>query len=173
MMRAIRGILCFLALWLAAGCGFQLRGAYSLPFESICVLSGDNVITAGLRRQIQASGGTRIVDKPEDAQATFLPAGESRDAIIVSFSGSGRVREKRLRYRYAYRIVDAKGRDLVPQSYVELSRDVTYADSATLAKTQEEELLWRDMENDLVQQLMRRLVAARPKPPEQDHAAPR
>jgi LPS-assembly lipoprotein len=171
MKRAVYGILCCLALWLSAGCGFQLRGAYSLPFESLCVASRDNVITAGLRRQIQASGGTRIVDRPEDAQATFLPAGEWRDAIIVSFSGSGRVREKRLRYRYAYRIVDAKGRDLVPQSYVELSRDVTYADSATLAKTQEEELLWRDMESDLVQQLMRRLVAARPRPSEEDHAA--
>jgi LPS-assembly lipoprotein len=46
-----------------------------------------------------------------------------------------------------------------------LSRDVSYADSATLAKTQEEDLLWRNMENDLVQQLMRRLVMARPTPP--------
>ena len=100
-----------------------------------------------------------------EAQATFLPAGENRDSVIVSFSSSGRVREKRLRYRYAYRIVDAKGHDLVPQGYVELTRDVTYSDSATLAKTQEEDLLWRDMENDLVQQLMRRLATAKPKPP--------
>ena len=66
---------------------------------------------------------------------------------------------------YSYRIVDAKGRDLVPQGYVELNRDVSYADSASLAKTQEEDLLWRDMENDLVQQLMRRLVTAKPRPP--------
>jgi LPS-assembly lipoprotein len=173
MIRAACGVLCAFALWALPGCGFQLRGAYSLPYESICLMPRDNVITAGLKRQIQASGGTRVVDTPQEAQATFLPTGEWRDAIIVSLSGSGRVREKRLRYRYAYRIVDAQGRDLVPQSYVELSRDVSYADDATLAKTQEEELLWRDMENDLVQQLMRRLVAAKPRPPEQDHAAPR
>jgi LPS-assembly lipoprotein len=168
MIRMIRGILCIFALWALSGCGFQLRGAYSLPYESIYLASGDSVVGAGLKRQIQASGGTRIADRTEDAQATFLPAGEWRDAIIVSLSGSGRVREKRLRYRYAYRIVDAKGRDLVPKSYVELSRDVTYADSETLAKTQEEELLWRDMENDIIQQLMRRLVTARPKPPTED-----
>jgi LPS-assembly lipoprotein len=163
MIRLSRGFLCVLVLWLS-GCGFQLRGAYSLPYESIFVASGDGVVGAGLKRLIRASGGTRVADTAEDAEASFLPAGEWRDSIIASLSGSGRVREKRLRFRYAYRIVDAKGRDLVPQSYVELFRDVSYADSATLAKTQEEELLWRDMENDLVQQLMRRL-AARPKPP--------
>ncbi len=50
----------------------------------------------------------------------------------------------------------------MPQGRVELTRDVTYADSATLAKTQEEDLLWRDMENDLIQQLMRRLSSAKP-----------
>jgi len=33
-----------------------------------------------------------------------------------------------------------------------------------LAKTQEEDLLWRDMENDLVQQLLRRLATVKPKP---------
>ena len=111
------------------------------------------------------AGGTRLAEKAEEAQVIFLPAGELRDSVILSLSGSGRVREKRLRYRYTYRIVDGKGRDLVPLSYVELNRDISFADSVTLAKTQEEDLLWRDMENDLVQQLMRRLVTAKPVAP--------
>ncbi len=122
------------------------------------------MIAAGLKRQIRASG-TRVAESRGDATVAFLPAGELRDTVILSLSSGGRVREKRLRYRYAYRIVDVKGRDLVPQGYVELTRDVAYADSVTLAKTQEEDLLWRDMENDLVQQLMRRLVTAKPRPP--------
>jgi len=164
MIRAIRDVLLVIVILVLSGCGFQLRGAYSLPYESIYIASVDNVIGAGLKRQIRASG-TRITETKDDAQVTFLPAGEYRDAVILSLSSAGRVREKRLRYRFAYRIVDGKGRDLVPQGYVELTRDISYADSATLAKTQEEELLWRDMENDLVQQLMRRLVTAKPRPP--------
>ena len=163
--RVLRSIFLALALTVLSGCGFQLRGAYSLPYESIFLATGDSVIGAGLKRQIRASGGTRLAEKAEEAQVIFLPAGELRDSVILSLSGSGRVREKRLRYRYTYRIVDGKGRDLVPQGYVELTRDVTYADSASLAKTQEEDLLWRDMETDLVQQLMRRLVTAKPRPP--------
>ena len=164
-IHVIRGVLLAAAFLVLAGCGFQLRGSYALPYESIYLATGESsVIGAGLKRMIRASGGTRIADAAADAQVTFVPTGEYRDTITLSYSSSGRVREKRLRYRYAYRITDNKGRDLVPQNYVELNRDVTYADSATLAKTQEEDLLWRDMENDLVQQLMRRLVTAKPKP---------
>ncbi len=165
MIRAIRHFSLAMAVLVLSGCGFQLRGAYSLPYESIYLATGDSVIGAGLKRQIRASGGTRIAENATDAQVAFQPVGEFRDAVILSLSSAGRVREKRLRYRYAYRIVDTKGRDLVPQSYVELNRDISYSDSATLAKTQEEDLLWRDMENDLVQQLMRRLVTAKPRPP--------
>lgn len=148
------------------GCGYQLRGSYTLPYESIYLAIGDaSVVGAGLKRAIRASGSTRIADNAKDAQATFLPTTEAKEPIILSLSSSGRVREKRLRYRYGYRIVDSQGRDLVLPGMVELNRDLTYADSDVLAKTQEEDLLWRDMENDLVQQLMRRLAAVKPSPP--------
>ncbi len=148
-----------------AGCGFQLRGAYTLPYESLYLaVAESSVVGAGLKRAIRSTG-TRLADTPKDAQATFQPTAEAREPVILSLSSAGRVREKRLRYRYAYRVIDNKGRDLVLPGVIELNRDLTYADSAVLAKTQEEELLWRDMEGDLVQQLMRRLAATKPVPP--------
>ena len=164
MRVLLHSVVVVLALALTA-CGFQLRGSYSLPYESIYIGVADvSVIGAGLKRQIRASG-TRLADSAKDAQATFWQTAEAKEPIILSLSGSGRVREKRLRYRYGYRIVDDKGRDLVAPGVIELNRDVTYADSDVLAKTQEEELLWRDMENDLVQQLMRRLSMTKPSTP--------
>ena len=168
-MRRIR--LCFLAVLMAlvAGCGFQLRGAYSLPYESIYIAGADYaLVVASLKRAIRSAGSTRLTETAAEAQATFLPTAEAKEPIILSLSGSGRVREKRLRYRYGYRIVDPKGRDLVLPGMIELTRDLSYADSDVLAKTQEEDLLWRDMENDLVQQLMRRLAAAKPQPPAEE-----
>lgn len=153
---------------LLTACGFQLRGAYNLPYESLFISLPDaSVIGAGLKRQIRAGGGTRLVDTMEEAQGTFLQVAELRERQILSLSSSGRVREVRLRFRYAYRVVDAKGRELVPTTGVELTRDITYDDSAVLAKEQEEQLLWRDMENDLVQQLLRRLAAVKPTPPKE------
>jgi LPS-assembly lipoprotein len=167
MRSSLRLMLFSLAAALIAGCGFQLRGSYDLPYESLYLAMPDySLVGAGLKRAIRASGSTRLADTPVDAQASFQPTGESRLPIILSLSSSGRVREKRLTYRFGYRIVDNKGQDLVLPVTVEISRDITYADSDVLAKTQEEDLLWRDMEKDLVQQLMRRLAAVKPVTPE-------
>jgi LPS-assembly lipoprotein len=76
------------------------------------------------------------------------------------------VREFQLRYRVGFRVHDGKGAEYVPQSVIQLTRDVTFNDAEILAKEQEEQLLFRDMQTDMVQQIMRRLAAAkRPKPP--------
>ncbi|HEX5803511.1 MAG TPA: LPS assembly lipoprotein LptE [Azospira sp.] len=148
---------------LLSACGFQLRGAYVLPYESLYIgLPDTSVIGAGLKRQIVAGGGTRLTETREEAQGMLIQTADLRERQILSLSTAGRVREVRLRYRFAYRIVDAKGRDLVPTTGIELIRDLTYDDSAVLAKEQEEVILWRDMENDLVQQLLRRLATVKP-----------
>jgi LPS-assembly lipoprotein len=164
-MRALLPVLA-LSLTLLAGCGFQLRGAYALPYDSLFLAMPDySELGAGLKRAIRASGSTQIAVRPEEAQASFVPTLDAREKDILSLSGTGRVREIRLRYRYAYRVVDVQGRDLIPPGQIELTRDMTYDDSNVLSKEQEENLLWRDMQNDMVQQLMRRLTAVKPAPP--------
>ena len=74
--------------------------------------------------------------------------------------------EYRLQLDYAFRIVNAKGQELVGVNEVILSRDISYSDSNVLAKDLEEGLLWRDMNNDLVNQIVRRLSLIKPKNPD-------
>jgi LPS-assembly lipoprotein len=50
----------------------------------------------------------------------------------------------------------------LPTSEILLTRDMAYNDAQVLAKENEEALLYRDMQTDMVQQIMRRLAAARP-----------
>jgi LPS-assembly lipoprotein len=53
----------------------------------------------------------------------------------------------------------------VAQNTLELTRDVSFNDADVLAKESEEQLLYRDMQTDMVQQIMRRLAAAqKPQP---------
>ena len=49
----------------------------------------------------------------------------------------------------------------MPLTSITLTRDITFADTDVLAKESEEQLLFRDMQSDMVQQIMRRLAAAR------------
>lgn len=156
----------FLVALLLAGCGFQLRGTAEVPFQTIHVAGATGGIALDLKRQIQAGTSAKVLDAPAGADAILLFTHETRQKEILSLTGTGRVREFRLNYRVGFRVHDGKGNEYVPASSLLLSRDITFNDSEVLAKETEEELLFRDMQRDMVQQIMRRLAAARkPAPP--------
>ena len=158
---------CALAALLVAltACGFQLRGSAAVPFQTLYIPNAKTGIALDLKRNIEAGTNAKVVDDPKAADAILELSGESREKIILSLTGTGRVREFRLRYRVNYRVHDGKGAEYVPPSLVQLTRDVTYNDADILAKEAEEQLLFRDMQSDMVQQVLRRLASAeRPKP---------
>ncbi len=150
-----------LAALVLAGCGFQLRGTADLPFETIYVPNATAGVALDLKRNLQVGTRARVVDDPKEAQAILQFTEEAREKEILSLTGGGRVREFQLRYRVGFRVHDGKGREFVPPSTIRLTREVTFNDSAVLAKETEEQLLYRDMQADMVQQIMRRLANAK------------
>ncbi len=145
---------------LIAGCGFQLRGQAALPFESLYVL-GSSPFAQDVVRAVRAGSQTRVTTNPKDAQFTLQILSELRERSILSLSSGGRVRELQLRYRVTYRLYDQNNKEYIPAGEILLKRDLTYNDTDVIAKEQEEGLLYRDMQNDAVQQLVRRLQATR------------
>ncbi len=152
-----------LALCLAAtACGFHLRGPQPLPFDSIYLgISPYSDMGADLRRQIRVNGRTEIVDKPTNAQVQLQVISDTREKIILSLDTDGKVREYELRQRFAFKVVDAKGREVIPATEINTKREVTFNDGQLLAKEQEEGQLYRDMQIDVVRRLMSRLASAR------------
>jgi LPS-assembly lipoprotein len=147
---------------LIAGCGFHLRGQAELPFETLYV-PGTSALSVELRRNVVAGSKTKLVDSPKSAQAVLGFTTEVRDKLILSFTSAGKVNEYRLRYRVGFRVTDPNGAQVfLPTTEILLTRDMTYNDAQVLAKQEEENLLYRDMQTDMVQQIMRRLGAARP-----------
>ncbi len=144
-----------------SGCGFQLRGTANLPYDTLHVAAPNSSAVANeIRRSITAGSKTRIIDNPKEAAATLHLVTETREKIILSLSGGGRVREFQLRYRMTYRLTDKDNRDLRPMTQIQLHRDLSYNDADTLSKESEEALLYRDMQSDAVSQLLRQLQAA-------------
>ena len=146
---------------LLAACGFHLRGQAQLPFETLYI-PGGNPLVVELKRNVGVASKTRIVGSPGDAQAVLGFTKELREKIILSFNNAGRVSEYQLRYRVGFRVTDPKGAQVyLPTSEILLTRDVSYNDAQVLSKETEEALLYRDMQSDMVQQIIRRLVAAK------------
>ncbi len=143
-----------------AGCGFHLRGQATLPFESLHV-TGSSQFASQVARAVRAGSQTRVTTNPKDAQVTLQILGELRERSILSLSSGGRVRELQLRYRVLYRLFDQSNKEYIPASEILLKRDLSYNDTDVIAKEQEEALLYRDMQNDAVQQLVRRLQGTR------------
>lgn len=150
---------------LLAGCGFRLRGTADVPFETIHVPGATAGIALDLKRNIESGTRARVVDDPKAAQALLQVTEEARSREILSLTSAGRVREFQLRYRVGFRVHDGKGGEFVPVSVIQLTRDMTYSDAEILAKEQEEQLLFRDMRTDMVQQILRRLASAKPPAP--------
>ena len=155
-----RVALLVLALALAS-CGFRLRGTADVPFQALYVPNSDSGIALDLKRNVQAGTQAKVVDDAKQADAILVFGEEQREKNILSLTSAGRVREFQLRYRVSFRVHDGKGGEYVPQTAIQLTRDITFNDTDVLAKEAEEQLLFRDMQTDMVQQIMRRLAASR------------
>jgi LPS-assembly lipoprotein len=143
---------------LAGGCGFHLRGSVSLPFKTLFLnINESSSFGAELRRNVRSASDVTLVDAPEKAEAIFDLLAETREKEILSVNSAGRAREYTLHYRVRYRIHDGHGRDFVPSSEISLKRDVSFNEDALLAKESEENTLYKDMQTDMVQQILRRL----------------
>jgi LPS-assembly lipoprotein len=77
----------------------------------------------------------------------------------VGQTAVGQVRELQLRTRFRFRLRTLSGRQLLDDTELLLERDISFTETAVLAKDAEEALLFRNMQADIVQQVMRRLAA--------------
>jgi LPS-assembly lipoprotein len=160
--RLVPACLLAAAVLLAGGCGFHLRGAANIPFETMALSGAENTpFSVELKRNILANRTVRVLDDPKQAQGILQITGITQERRILSLSGAGRVREFQLIYRVTFRVHDGKGREFMPTNEVVLRRDITYDDSQVLAKEQEEILLVKDMQTDAVQQVLRRLATVK------------
>ena len=187
-MRAAKLSVILLLAGLLAACGFKLRGstdlpAHKLPFATIALtLAPTSEVYAQLKRNIEASSaGTRVVDAGE-AEAILAVLGDTSQKKILSLNTSGRVREFQLVRTFSFKVQANKPSaapapqvkytdapvvaptEYIAPSTIVLHRDVTYSDDLVLSKQAEEALLWRDIQSDLVRQLMRRLATAKLQP---------
>ena len=169
---------------LLAGCGFQLRQAPDFAFDSLVMnASPSSPLAAELSRSLASNGRVKVLPAsaiaatPAAAAAAAAAAAsgpapaatanqvifdlpqELREKIVVGLNSSGQVREFQLRSRIRFRLRTPQGKELIPETELLQQRDITFNEAAVLAKEAEESLLYRDMQTDLVQQLMRRLAA--------------
>ncbi|MBP6007510.1 MAG: hypothetical protein KA740_07405 [Rhodoferax sp.] len=144
-----------------AGCGFKLRGSQTFAFKTIAIMPvPGGAVAQQLRRSFGSDVQVLAADAPlAQAQLVLDVGNEQRDKVVVGVNSSGQVREFQLRLRVTLQLRNAQGKELIDGAEILQQRDMSYNETAALAKEAEEVLVFRDMQTDIVQQILRRLAA--------------
>ncbi|HXA47339.1 MAG TPA: LPS assembly lipoprotein LptE, partial [Burkholderiaceae bacterium] len=113
---------------------------------------------------IRGVGSTELVDDAKAAEAIFEVVIPEKQEKIVLATNAGQAVEYRLNYTFAFRVHDNKGQELLSTTTFVLHRDVSFSPAQALAAISQDQMLFKDMQSDLTQQILRRLSAIKPAP---------
>lgn len=154
-----------LAGLLLSGCGFALRQPLNYAFRTVyLVVPAGSTLRPALTRALEFNANVRVLPESGDLQAADVVleiASEGREKVVAGLNAAGQVREFQLRLRLRFRLRTPGGLELIPMTELQLEREIGFAETAALAKEEEEALLYRDMRQDMLQQVLRRLAAVR------------
>jgi LPS-assembly lipoprotein len=151
-----------------SACGFKLRGPQTFAFASLRMAGSEGTpVAVALRRALEVSGvpvfvsSTPTSPEGDTGQVVLTVLADQRERVVVGQTAVGQVRELQLRTRFRFRLRTLSERQLLGDTELLLERDISFTETAALAKEAEEALLFRDMQADIVQQVMRRLAAVK------------
>ncbi|MDX1610604.1 MAG: LPS assembly lipoprotein LptE [Halofilum sp. (in: g-proteobacteria)] len=150
-----------------AGCGFQLRGQFSIPVAlqpvHIEAVGGSDV--ARELRDLLRNSKVRIADQRADAASEIQILEERRERRVLTISAaSAEVDEFELRYTTTWLLRDTgeQRRPLTRLETIEGLRDYTFDRTAVLATQSEEAALVEDLQQDAALRILYRLQAWQP-----------
>ena len=147
-------------------CGFELRKAPNFAFKTLfSPIAESSTLGTELKRSLESNGNVRVISdvrQIDQADAILDVLIDRREKTVVGLNASGQVREFKLRIRFSFKLRTPGGKELIGPTEILQQRDISFNESAVLAKETEEGLLYREMQSDIVQQIMRRLAAVTP-----------
>ena len=146
-----------------ASCGFALRSSQKFPFKSMYTGPiAASPLLIELSRQVAGTGGVEVIidqRQVERADVIFELLQEQREKVVAGRTSSGSVREYLLRTNLRFRLRTREGKELIPETLLVATTDISYNETLALSKDQEEQMLYRNMGSDLVGQIVRRMAA--------------
>jgi LPS-assembly lipoprotein len=158
MWSSRRGLLLASAAALA-GCGFELRRPARVSFRSIALtgFATRSPLAEELRRTLLQQ--VQVLESVEKAEVVLQALDDVREKSVVASTAAAQVRELQLRLKFNFRVRTPGGRELIPLAELLVSRDLSYSETQALAKEHEETELYREMQSDVVAQVLRRLAS--------------
>lgn len=148
------------ALSALGGCGFELRQPVALNIERLALVgfAPHSPMAAAIRRALPAQ--VQVLPRAAGAQRVLRALDDRFERTVAASTAYGEVREFRLRVSLRFQLLDGRGQVLIDDTLLEQERDMSYTETAALAKEVEQRGLVEDMRDDMARQLMRMLATA-------------
>ncbi|NLP31788.1 MAG: hypothetical protein GX353_01385 [Oligella ureolytica] len=142
-------------------CGFKLRGATPLPFNSLYTnINSQSPFGAQIIRGIRAnSPNTRIVDEASEAEVRLVQIYNRRTRKEMSLNIDGKVEEYELGLYVSFTLVDQAGNTLLAPTTLSNLRLLPYDEDNSAAKAAEMQQLYTDMERNIATSILQRITS--------------
>jgi LPS-assembly lipoprotein len=156
--------LLLLLLWhllLAAGCGFQLRGATEIPPQLSPVYvetRGNSQVRHPLHTALRA-GGAEVTGSREQAGTVIRILAENQDSRVNAVDSQGKVVANELLYWVTFDAVKADGTQLAIRQTIRIAREHINPEDEVIGRAEEANMIRRDMAEDMADRILRRLKA--------------
>ena len=146
-------------MFLLASCGFHLRTwDLGTSLDSARVEASQRHGLAAPLRRVLSQSGVSEADEGE-SQIVVKLLDQRRNRRSVSVTGQARAAEYETTLQVRYQVHSADGTELIPPRWVRSERVFRVDRDNIVGNSEEQALLEQEMQNDLIQQILRSLVA--------------
>lgn len=154
--------LCCVSALLLAGCGFHLRRSAALPaaMQSRVVLqvNGGGDFQRTLASALQANGVAVLDESTPDAATLSVPVATFSRRLLTS-GGVERVGEYMVTFHVEFRVVDARGKVVVPPQTLDVSHEFAMDQMQFSSLASETGAIERSLVREMSDAVLRRLQA--------------
>ena len=145
-----------LGVVLLNSCGFRLRGAIDLPPEMKNIwVAGSPPFVNSLRKSLESAGGS--ISRDRNTAAIILNVLDERmERRDISLTQTGKANEFELTYTLRYELLKPNGEIIVPEQTIVVVRDYLNEQLNVIGKSQEEDLIRKEIYNDAARSMIRR-----------------
>lgn len=146
---------------LLSACGYHLRGSIAMPesLKSLYVFNASSALQSELSDVVKASKG-HLASSPNEAGLVVKIISEDIRTRVLSIGSSGKSNESELNYFLQFQFYDNQENQIMEEQRIEIAREYFNDQTAVLAKSNEEQILRKEIYKQAVRMLLLRAEAA-------------
>lgn len=146
---------------LLTACGYHLRGSISMPesLKNLYIFNASSALQSQLGEVIKSSKG-HLAGSPGEAGLVIKILNEEMKTRVLSIGSTGKSNESELNYFLQFQFYDNQENQIMEEQRIEIAREYFNDQTAVLAKSNEEEMLRKEIYKQAVRMLMLRAEAA-------------